>query len=505
MSKILKLSYNGEAGYNTNIIQVKNFYRIILPVEEWLDTVDDFGISNRKKIFDGYTKQELFQYGLCDEDGNITGNEKDIIDSYKMPWPIQLHALAKDVPKDILINQSNFVISADARIGGAGGGVDFRVDLNSFYESQKQFGLIRDSDKFSREDWQPTSTDDSSYKDSVTKQKRNLKVWVWCKALMGDQGFNKNSVFDLTPFILSINTNTTEGGGSFSVSLAPILGKMLCLVDENGKKSPSGSWMPDKNSYVKTDRGDFVFKTPINDLSEVDSFSTNGDEPPFQENLYDGTVSVSRSFKNLYDNFSWHMRSEMFFTNLLSENDLIFISFRDDKEEVYEDDFFTSVDNIQKRNWDMIGLLDANGESLSPEATDISINVSGRDLMKLLIEDGSFFFQKSYANPDSEKSVFGNINLPNSGDGVNALNSVLDKTSLKGINRLITTGIIETLFIPQARNIGFLMNLLISRLSNIEICPSQVFESYGDRRTKFQVESDEYVNEEEKEETNETE
>jgi hypothetical protein len=37
------------------------------------------------------------------------------------------------------------------------------------------------------------------------------------------------------------------------------------------------------------------------------------------------------------------------------------------------------------------------------------------------------------------------------------------------------------------------MNLLVSRLSNIEICQSKVFDSYGDLRTKFLVEVEEPV------------
>jgi hypothetical protein len=143
---------------------------------------------------------------------------------------------------------------------------------------------------------------------------------------------------------------------------------------------------------------------------------------------------------------------------MISENDVIFISFRDDKKEVYEDDFFTSVDNIQNRYWDFIGLVDINSCSLTAESVDASISVSGRDLMKLLIEDGSFFFQKSYANPDSNASVFNNIDIPNSGDDVNALNRIVQEKQFKSVNRLITTGLIETLFIPQARNVGFIIN-----------------------------------------------
>ena len=61
----------------------------------------------------------------------------------------------------------------------------------------------------------------------------------------------------------------------------------------------------------------------------------------------------------------------------------------------------------------------------------------------------------------------------------------------------MTTGLLETLYNQDSRNVGFIMNLLISQLANIEVCPSQIFDSYGDRRTKFQVEVKEFSKEKE--------
>jgi hypothetical protein len=51
----------------------------------------------------------------------------------------------------------------------------------------------------------------------------------------------------------------------------------------------------------------------------------------------------------------------------------------------------------------------------------------------------------------------------------------------------MTTGLIDILYNPEARNVHFVMNLLMSRLSNIEICHSQLFDYYGDNRTKFTI------------------
>jgi hypothetical protein len=44
------------------------------------------------------------------------------------------------------------------------------------------------------------------------------------------------------------------------------------------------------------------------------------------------------------------------------------------------------------------------------------------------------------------------------------------------------------MFLPTARTIENVVDLLIKTLANIEICPDEIFEPYGDKRTKFRKE-----------------
>lgn len=166
---------------------------------------------------------------------------------------------------------------------------------------------------------------------------------------------------------------------------------------------------------------------------------------------------------------------------------MIFISFDKDKQFFeHKDDFFVNHMYLKNKDWDMIGLIDSNSISINYEGNEESVSISGRDLTKLLIEDGSYFFAKSYANPENSDGIFFNVKIPNSGDSANTLNNRIDGSS-KGVNRLITTGMIDMLFNPEARNINFIMNLLISRLSNIEICHDDLFKYFSDKATRFNI------------------
>lgn len=532
-TKIVKLYYNGEHGWNRTIQSVHEFFQIQQPIREWLDSKDDDGVTNASKIILAWDVNTAVraQYRNRIANGDVEWNEtkdwengSDLDFNFPMSWPIQLHVEASKITRDLLLDQSNFVSVKES-------GSNF----NSPLEDAREDGFTFTADIYSR--YLTLLMSDSAYEEQdvnifsqaalgqynterpyesnpeyeiAYKINPKITVWVWPKALNeqtfiqngAKKPFNKQTLFNLTPFLQSATTNVVKSGGSFALTLAPIVGAMSCAYDERGQQyTGAGTWYPDPQHYEiwKEQQVDnFLFKSPINVPNHREADTGDDSQEPtvgkrFQNQKYDNSVRLRDRFESsdIGERFEgeWK-RQDFFFTNLLSENDIIFISFTEDCQpaEGYTNDFFMSVDEIQGHYWDMIGLIDSNSTSLNAEATDVSINIAGRDLMKLLIEDGSFFFQKSYANPDQKETAFNNTDLPKQGDDTNALNIVLEQKDVNSANRLITTGMIATLFNQEARNVGFIMNLLVSQLANIEICPSQVFEGYGDRRTKFQVE-----------------
>jgi hypothetical protein len=321
-------------------------------------------------------------------------------------------------------------------------------------------------------------------------------IWIWCKALDGKDEFNDYSIFDLSPFVNSYNVSKDSNGGNFTIELTPVNG---ILEFEEGILE--GFWSPDKNSYIKfknNGKDEYVFREFIESLvnSDREDFSdlTFGQSVSPVDNS--GVFSRDRKFKKRSN--KTYVNSEKLFKNLILQNDVVFISDsasikrRDIKK---RNEFFIHSSEIPEKNWDMIGLIDNCSVSNNYESVESNINANGRDLMKLLIEDGSYFFTKSFADSESDQSIFKNISSENKGDKVNTLNNQIEKGT-RTSNRLITTGIIDILYNPEARNVNFIMNLLMSRLSNVEIAPSELFKHYGDKRTEYVVATYEEENKE---------
>ncbi len=539
MSKFIQLTYNGETGWTSNIGQVLEFFKINQDVNEWLDVENDEGISNRQLIFEAYDDKTKFRAGFIDKDGEPGDKDADDINQvYPCPWPLIVHVESSNLQRDILVNQTNVVAPID-RVN------NFRLknqkepdnipDENFAFSatlgSRSEFsfwdilGTYTDTDgslqRKTAERWvkQGSTGGDNDQYNMTQKEAPKLVVWIWCKSLMGDKGFNPTSVFDLTPFIQQMSLNQTEAGGQFNLTLAPVIGDIACEIGEDGYGTGSGSWFVSNahyHAYFEKKIKNYAFKTQTTrDLNETERIkwaeevnaqqNENQDKTygkRAQANQYDGSVSLHDEYSTANDQITFlGKRSEFFFKNLVAENDVIFIGM-DERRDIFDegswqprpaiDDFFHSVEELQWKPNLMIGMVDTNTISFNAESSDVTIQVSGRDCMKLLVEDGTYFFQKSYSNPDNDESAFNNVDIPRQGDEVNTLNKVEALGSL-GVNRLITSGLIETLYNTDARNVGYVMNLLMSRLCNIEVMPSKVFDSYGDRRTQFQVEIDEPI------------
>jgi len=133
-----------------------------------------------------------------------------------------------------------------------------------------------------------------------------------------------------------------------------------------------------------------------------------------------------------------------FIQSLFRENDLVFIKFESLQVE--------SNDNsklVAGKIWDLIGLIDSTVISSDPK--NISVQIIGRDLSKLIIEDQNIFIPYQFAN--SQKTTFGGA-------------------SSKLFKRLFASGEYKLQFIYSMRSIEFTMAFIYNHLTNMEVLSS---------------------------------
>lgn len=253
----------------------------------------------------------------------------------------------------------------------------------------------------------------------------DISVWLWCRAISKSTSFTEpqdleGTLLNITPFITNLNTSVSKGGGSWSLSLAPIIGKWDYF---------NGSWMIKEesyNQYIKDNQNNFIFN---------------------------GTINKIKGGELLENDFLFH--------NIIGENDIIFIRFESLKleENVRLKDnklgFEISPDNLPNRIYDMIGLVDTNVKSLQSQNSDVVINIGGRDLTKLLIEDGCYFYPADF--------------LPNGMFANNNNEHFVERAD----------GKIYSLTQGGEKTIEYSLKFVINALSNMGICPNSVFDAYG--------------------------
>lgn len=269
---------------------------------------------------------------------------------------------------------------------------------------------------------------------TVTKIVPKPKVLVWCKAanLKVNQR-NKpkfqsdGQIFDLSPFIQNLQTSVNSNVGTFSFTLPPL----ICEYDDFGWKISEEN----VKFFNDNDEFNFIAKTSINNTSET--------------------------------------RNKWLFHNLISDNDVVWITFDNLDTEVYN--FTVDKTRIAGNYYDMIGLIDTNNYNYQSMAS-IGISIRGRDMMKLLLEDSSYYlsFGDKKAERDSAvEGIFKNDNPENWGRPFRQ-------------SRLKTDGEIFNLSIASARTVGEMLSFIMSSLASIEIAPDDLFVSYQNQADRNQ-------------------
>jgi cell wall-associated NlpC family hydrolase len=273
----------------------------------------------------------------------------------------------------------------------------------------------------------------------VKEMHPHVSVWVWCRALSsGDfSSESQGEIFNLSPFVSKVSTNVGKDGGNFQITLPP-------LVCEWGE----GKWKVKKEN-IKA----FLSQTSsIIKQSYVAEGSMYNVAP-------DGELE----------------RNQFLFHNIISSNDLVWIRYETldvEGESRAEDDldFIVNKNSIPGKIYDMIGLVDVNSQATTPASTDVTINISGRDLSKLLIEDGSYFYPLEMSQ--------GQVRLAGGSTQQNSLTQ-----------RLISDNSLQYFNLYYNNSIKNVFEFVIQQLSTIKVIPNNLLETYGNRRnTKVRLE-----------------
>lgn len=393
-------------------------------------------IKNREALFTAYTEQQKNDLGLNSAD--------DIKETTEIHPPATLYITKSNVKTFLISNEQKFVKEED---------------YNSFVG--KEVSKILNNPEFR--------------KDEVIKGYPEISCYVWCKALhnlrvnsKGEDEVVIGKIINLSKFIQNAKINVSPTGGNFSIELPSIPAEEFYELSDNERAYKS--WDYNRKDIIHTDNS-LVVKTQLH--KSLDRVSG---------------VTVGSSSRDIQE-----IRTVQFPMVAISTNDIVFIKF--EKLEMETQDIVKSFElhesQLPGNVFDMIGLID--NVTVSTSYNNISITLQGRDIMKLILDDGSFFFYNSYTNPSSKDGIFMNETEGN-GDVSSVLNVALkDGWSTAGRffgdGRRGGTGIVMGFFNPSMRTIKNIIDTVIRQLANIQICPDSLFDYYGDRRSRYLFES----------------
>ena len=274
----------------------------------------------------------------------------------------------------------------------------------------------------------------------VKKEVPSVQVYLWCRGLKdgvndsrvgskiqkpgSDQELDSDGLYgrwiDISRYVVNANISTDSNGGNFNIVLPPVQGLY---------STETQSWEVDPSTLREQ-----------------------------------GSTIVGQSSLFERDSVGRPQRTEFYFKNAISANDLIFISFEplayegeDRLESGQKGDNILRPENISpsRGQWDMIGLVDSVNQSAVAGSNDITITVSGRDLSKLIIEDGSYLFPL----------LFDEHNWVHKGSRL--------------LQRNIFTNEYNFFAEPRYRTVEQAVQTIINVASNIRVIPDNVAEQAG--------------------------
>lgn len=266
----------------------------------------------------------------------------------------------------------------------------------------------------------------------IEQQNFNTFMDIEYKALMNDPGYVRSSVIDIK-------------GGIYGVQYQRLLLSVWIYVRALNEILDISPFIKNIDSFHTESGGNFSFS--LNDISDIDS-----------------SILASGTYINyIHKVFGGNFKSS-YFNKYIQQNDIVFIRYEQldiEKREKESNSLIIDKSELANKIYDMIGLVDTNQENYNANSNTPSINISGRDLTKILMEDGSYFFPFALIN----------------GGGNFFLNYNVKDTVFK---RLFVGGEYISLFTAVYRSIRDSLGFIFNQLTNVGILPKDIdlFSSY---------------------------
>ena len=358
---------------------------------------------------------------LAKPNNGLTKTDKSVINSSYIPTPIVLN-IPFDLIRDFSQIETNTTIFTNEN-----NEQNFR-----FKESEKLFLRAKNEQK--------TKVSGVGDDGVFSKIYKKPSVFIWSKVL---DKKNTNQFLNVSKFCEVIRKNDGMNASTLNLSLS----EMETVYGVNG-------WEP---VFLENDKSYFSKSTTVRQNS---SKSTN----PLKHNddavVVKGKSTQSRDF----------IQTNLFFDRTISTNDIVFMTFDDEIFDKFESDLFVPSAKLAGLSFDFIGLVDECDANTG--VSSATTTISCRDLMKLLIDDGTFFFPNSINENQSSNVFFNESDLKNS----------------REFRRLKVLGFLTGLYDRTKYDLPYLLNFLFSALANIQVCPDSVFNSFKDKTTYTYIE-----------------
>jgi hypothetical protein len=382
-------------------------------------TVDDFVKNfNEKNNLSGQDKLTSGDFLNFSGDSNIS-NEKRILSSYtpeeKKEWAEGVSPSMIKKGSTVITPLNKFITERQLIYGK--NQILIQKDFNAYFSEYQK--ILKDNDGYQKSSVLVSQINRGLIDTQIINI--NVRVWIYSKVL--------GELIDISPLVLSCSTSKRADMGNFVITLSPAR-KMVFDVEYQSSSNEKGV----VNVFnIFSNRGGLIsdyFEKYIqyNDLVFIrfESLEMEKDEIGYESGQVLRLSSLANPTKEPGDNPAWY------------------------------------------RVWDMIGFVDTVSSSINFGYMDKNVTISGRDFMKLLIEDGAYFYPYKYMSGGENKSIW----MGDEDSGV--------------FKRNVLTGVYDEYFFNyELKDIRGYLGFVINHLSNLGVIPDDVFSSYGERRSKL--------------------
>lgn len=404
-----------------------DIYKIKMTPQELLEYED-----NKNEIFNAYTATQKVQYKQASVDC-ISGNTK-----LAVPW-------------DKFTSRSIYSINQN---------LTENTNISAFIEAGIKSLLNNPNYK----KVQNNSNSQELREDDIFKRYEQCQIWIWSRAI-DDSGVN---FFDATVFVQTINTNVNKNGGNFTISFPHLT--------FNGDLENLSNIKLDDLFLKLGGSSNFLHKNANDSIATYDTSSSSAK-----------FIDDNDEFKN--SGYQYFKRNQSFFQSILQNNDLVFIRLEKIGSDIISPneskdigDFNINSKELSGQTLDMIGLIDSVDKSISSKDNQISLTIQGRDLSKLVFDDGVYFFDLEYCVADREQ-IIKNSSKTKIGNRliIDAQNTNKD-TYENNIRKNVGTFMGDTSFnFDKTQSIEEWLTFIFSQLTNIDIAPDALFNGYPDK------------------------